>query len=170
MEVTLTTPRATEAIRRLADDSGLVVGAGTVLRVADVQAVADAGGRFVLSPVFDPDVVDEAHRLRLLAVPGAGTAGELLAAHRHGATVVKFFPSGALGGPAFMRAVRGPLPDIAIIPTSGPTSENLAEYVAAGAVAVGVGSEVVSPGYTLDGIEAAARRVAAAMVAARAAR
>jgi len=109
--------------------------------------------------VHDPEVVREAHRLGLLAVPGAATPTEILAAHGGGARLVKFFPSAALGGPAFIRAFRGPLPHIPLVPTSGPTAETLADYLDAGAVAVGVGPEVFPPGFTTAHVEAAARRI-----------
>jgi 2-dehydro-3-deoxyphosphogluconate aldolase/(4S)-4-hydroxy-2-oxoglutarate aldolase len=168
LELTLTTPGALEAMEALARDPDLLVGGGTVLAPAEVATVAAAGGRFVLSPVFDPEVVDEAHARGLLAVPGAATAAEILAAWRHGARLVKLFPSGPLGGPAYLRAVRGPLPDVPLVPTSGPTAETLADYLAAGAVAVGVGAEVFPPGWTPASVEAAARRVHQALAAARA--
>lgn len=167
LEITLTTPGALGIIRELADEEGLTVGAGTVLTPDDARAVADAGGHFAMSPVLDPPVVEETHRLGLLAVPGAGSATEILAAHRLGARLVKVFPSGPLGGPDFLRKVRGPLPDIPLVPTSGPTIETVAEYVAAGAVAVGVGSEILPEGFRLPAVEAAARRMRAAMDAAR---
>lgn len=169
LEVTLTTPGALEVIRSLAADEDILVGAGTVLSPADVGPVADAGGRFALSPVFDPEVVAEAHRRGLLAVPGAATPKEILAAHRGGATLVKVFPAAALGGPNFLRAVRGPLPHIPLIPTSGPSAETIADYVAAGAVAVGIGREVFTEGFTPESVEKASRRVRKAMTAARAA-
>ena len=133
LEITLTTPGALDAIRELSDE-GLLVGGGTVLSPHDARAVADAGGCFALSPVFDPDVVDEAHRLGLLAVPGASTPKEILAAHRYGADLVKVFPAGPLGGPDYVRAVRGPLPDVPLVPTSArriPPAQNCAsKYVA----------------------------------------
>jgi 2-dehydro-3-deoxyphosphogluconate aldolase/(4S)-4-hydroxy-2-oxoglutarate aldolase len=163
LEITLTTPGALDAIRTLAREPGLVVGAGTVLGVESVRDVAAAGARFAMSPVLDAAVVDEAHRLGLLAVPGAGSATEILAAHRTGARLVKVFPSGPLGGPDFIRKVRGPFPHIALVPTSGPSAETIADYVAAGAVAVGLGSEVTGDGCDFAAIEAAARRVRAAM-------
>ena len=163
LEVTLTTPNALHVIQTLAPREDLLVGAGTVLNRQAVRSVARAGGRFVLSPVFDPEVFEEARRVGLLAIPGAATPKEVLAAFRAGASIVKIFPAGALGGPAFLRAVRGPLPDIPLIPTSGPTSETIADYVAAGAVAVGVGAEVFPPGYTIESVEQAARRVREAM-------
>lgn len=168
LEVTLTTPNALDIIRTLASRQDLLVGAGTVLSRQAVRNVARAGGQFVLSPVFDPDVFEEAGRVGLLAIPGTATPTEILAAYRSGATLVKVFPAGPLGGPAFLRAVRGPLPEVPLIPTSGPTSETIADYVAAGAVAVGVGSEVFPPNYTLEFVEQAARRVRQAMDSARA--
>lgn len=167
IEMTLTTPGALAAIETLAKEGEGIVGAGTVLTPEDVRRVADAGARFAMSPVFHPEVVDEAHRLGLLAVPGAGTAAEILAAHRAGARLVKVFPSGPLGGPDFLRFVRGPLPDIPLVPTSGPSSATFADYVAAGAVAVGIGSEVIGPGCTESSVETAARRARRAMDTAR---
>ena len=167
LEVTLTTPGGLEAIAELAREDGLLVGAGTVLSTTDVAAVAKAGGRFAMSPVFDAEVVRESLQRGLLPVPGAATPGEILAAHRAGAPLVKFFPAGALGGPAFLRAVRGPLGHVPLVPTSGPTVDTMADYVAAGAVAVGVGGEVFPPGFTPQDAEAAARRVRHAMDRAR---
>ncbi len=178
LELTLTTPGALEAMSVLAREArdakrhgpgeGPLVGGGTVLTAAQARAVKEAGGRFALSPVFDPEMMDEARRLGLLAIPGTATPAEILAAHRHGARAVKIFPAGALGGPAYLRAVRGPLPDVPLVPTSGPTAENLAGYLDAGAVAVGVGAEVFPPGFTPASAEAAARRVRAAIDAYRA--
>ncbi len=167
LEITLTTPGALEAIKVLSGDPETIAGGGTVLTPEDVRAVARAGGRFALSPVFAPAVLDEAERLGLLAIPGAATPTEILAAHRHGARLVKVFPSGTLGGPAFLRAVRGPFPDIRLVPTSGPTSESAAEYFAAGACALGIAAEVFPPGFTPASVEAAARRVRLAIDACR---
>lgn len=167
LEITLTTPGALKAIEHFARVPGVVAGGGTVLTREDARAVADAGGRFALSPVFDPDVVDEAHRLGLLAVPGTATATEILTAHRHGARLVKVFPAAALGGAAYIRAVRGPLPDIPLVPTNGITADNVFDYVTAGAVAVGVGGEVFPKGFTLEHVEEASRRIRRAMDAAR---
>jgi len=167
LELTLTTPGALEAMTILGQEEGIIVGGGTVLTTDQVQEVAAARGRFILSPVFDPDVVDEAHRLGLLAIPGAATPAEILAAHRHGVLLVKVYPSGALGGPAYLRTLRGPFPELPLVPTSGPTAETLADYFAAGAVAVGVGLDVFPEGFTLASVETAARRVWEAVTAAR---
>lgn len=168
LEITLTTPGAIEAIAHFSKVGEAIAGGGTVLTVNDVRAVAKAGGRFVLSPVFDREVVDEAHRLGLLAVPGTSTPTEIIAAHRYGARLVKVFPAACLGGAAYIRAVRGPLPGISLVPTNGITADTIVEYVEAGAVAVGVGAEVFSKDFTFDHIENAARRTRYAMDSARA--
>lgn len=168
LEVTLTTPGALGIIKTLSREPGVVVGGGTVLTVDQAREVAIAGGSFVLSPVFDPRVADEAHLFGLLAIPGAASPAEVLAAHTHGAQLVKVFPSGALGGPGYLRSLRGPFPDVPLIPTSGPTADTIADYFAAGAVAVGVGGiEIFPPGFTLDHVEVAAKRVRDAIDAAR---
>ena len=167
LEVTLTTPGATDIISELSKDPGVIVGAGTVLTPDDVRLVARAGARFVMSPVFDPGVVDEAHLLDLLAVPGAATPREILAAHRHGASLVKVFPAEALGGPDYLRALLGPLPDVPMVPTSGPTADNAGEYIDAGAVALGVGRDIFAPGFTLQSVEMAAHRMRSAVDVAR---
>lgn len=159
LEITLTTPGALKAIETLSTDGDAIVGAGTVLTVEQAREVKAAGGRFILSPVFDPLVVAEAHRLEMLAVPGTASPTEILAAFHCGARLIKVFPVGALGGPAFLRAVRGPFPDVPLVGTNGPTAENLGEYFAAGALAVGLGGEVFHDGYTLSSIEVSARRV-----------
>jgi 2-dehydro-3-deoxyphosphogluconate aldolase/(4S)-4-hydroxy-2-oxoglutarate aldolase len=165
LELTLTTPGALEVMAQLAKEDAAVVGAGTVLSVQDVERVAQAGGRFAMSPVFDAEVVAAAHQNGMLAVPGAATPTEILAAHRSGARLVKVFPAAALGGPPFLKAVRGPLPDIPLVPTSGPTADTLADYFAVGASAVGIGGEVFPPGFTLEHVEQAARRVRLAVEA-----
>jgi len=170
LEITLTTPGALDLIHELSADKDLLVGAGTALSANDVRAVHKAGGRFVMSPTFDPEVLDEAMELGVLAVPGASTPTEILAAHRYGALLVKVFPCGALGGPEYLRRMRGPLPAISLVPTSGPTSETIADYLAAGAVAVGIGPEVIADARETEEITAAAQRVRAALDEARAAR
>jgi 2-dehydro-3-deoxyphosphogluconate aldolase/(4S)-4-hydroxy-2-oxoglutarate aldolase len=170
IELTLTTPGALEAIRALAAEGAGVIGAGTVLTVEDARRVAECGARFAMSPVTDEEVIAESHRLGMLAVPGAGSATEILRAHRAGARLVKVFPCGPLGGPEFLRKIRGPFPHIPLVPTSGPSADTLADYVAAGAVAVGVGTEVFAPGFTPGSVEGAAQRLRRAMDGARAAR
>lgn len=165
IEVTLTTPGALEVIAALAADERAVPGAGTVLEPADAERVARAGGRFVLSPVADPAVVEAAHRGGLLAVPGASTPGEIVTAWRTGARLVKVFPVGSLGGPDFIRAVRGPLPDIPLLPTNGVGLDRVDDYFEAGVFAIGVGREIFAAG-TVEGRQTEAVRERAAAFAA----
>jgi 2-dehydro-3-deoxyphosphogluconate aldolase/(4S)-4-hydroxy-2-oxoglutarate aldolase len=165
LEVTLTTPGALEAMAVLARDAGTLVGGGTVLTPEDARAVHRAGGRFTLSPVFAPDAIDEATRLGMLAIPGAATPTEILRAHHHGVRLVKVFPSAVLGGPTFLRAVRGPFPGVALLPTNGPNAENLADYFDAGAAAVGIMADVFPPGFTPASVESGARKVRQAVAA-----
>ncbi len=167
LEITLTTPGAIDLIAELSPREDLLVGAGTVLDARDLARVADAGAAFALSPVLDPGMLAAAIERDVLAIPGAATPTEILIAWRVGAPMVKFFPAGPLGGPAALRAIRGPLPHIPIVPTSGPTADTMPEWFAAGAVAVGVGGEVLGPGWTEASAIDAARRVRAAVDAAR---
>jgi 2-dehydro-3-deoxyphosphogluconate aldolase / (4S)-4-hydroxy-2-oxoglutarate aldolase len=172
LEVTLTTGGALDAIReltrRLGDDA--LVGAGSVLDADAARRSIDAGARFVVSPVFLPEVVEAAHAGGIAAMPGAFTPTEILRAHQAGAEVVKVFPSDALG-PAFIKGVLAPMPFLRLMPTGGVTPENVGEWLRAGAVAVGLGSALVDARLVAAGDEAAiverARRVAAAVRAAR---
>ncbi len=145
IEFTLTTPGALELIAEFAADDRAIVGAGTVLDVADVERVAAANGRFLLSPVFDAEVVEAASALGLLAVPGTATPTEMLRAHRGGARLVKVFPIGQLGGANYLRAVRGPLPQIPLAATNGVTLETVVDYFEAGVTAVGIGGAALFP-------------------------
>jgi len=145
IEVTLTTPNALAIIAKLSQDPRAIVGAGTLLSEEDPQKVVEAGGRFGLSPVCDPKVMESAKKAGLFFAPGTSTPSEIVRAHQLGAEVVKVFPIGPLGGPNFIRAVRGPLPHIPLLPTNGVSLENLSEYFEAGVFAVGVGREVLEP-------------------------
>ncbi len=167
LEITMTTPGAAEIIQELSARDDLLVGAGTVLTTEEVEQVARAGGAFAMSPVLDPEVVAAAHANDLLAVPGAATPTEILTAHRSGARLVKVFPSGALGGPEFLRAVKGPLPHIPLCPTSGPSAETVNDYFAAGAAVAGVGREVFPPGHDLEHVARAAAKLRQAAAPAR---
>jgi 2-dehydro-3-deoxyphosphogluconate aldolase/(4S)-4-hydroxy-2-oxoglutarate aldolase len=123
-------------IARFAANPDLVVGAGTVLTVDQARAAADAGARFLVSPVVDTGVIEEAHRLDVAAMPGTYSPTEMWEAHRAGAQLQKLFPITA-GGPEHVRSVLGPLPFLRIVPTNGVTIDNAAQYLAAGAYAVG---------------------------------
>jgi 2-dehydro-3-deoxyphosphogluconate aldolase/(4S)-4-hydroxy-2-oxoglutarate aldolase len=136
IEFTLNTPSALDRIEEFACRPGLVVGAGTVLSPNEAREAVGRGARFLVSPVFDPEVLEEARRLGVCLIPGCSTPAELLRAHRAGATVQKLFPAPA-GGPDWVRAVLGPLPFLRIVPTSGVDGENAAAYLRAGCLAVG---------------------------------
>lgn len=140
LEVAFTTPDAPAAIRALAADEDLVVGAGTVLTEAQARAAVAAGARYLVAPNFDPVVADVAGELGVALLPGVFTATEV--AHAAGrCPALKLFPASA-GGPAYLRALLGPFPDLAIVPTGGVTAENAGEWFAAGALAVGAGTDL----------------------------
>lgn len=140
-EVTLQGPAALDAIRALRTQLGdrLLVGAGTVLDVAGATDAVDAGAAFLVMPVTDLEVVGWAVERGVPVFPGALSPTEVLAAWRAGASAVKLFPASA-GGPTLLRELRGPFPDIPLMPTGGVTAGNARSLIEAGAVAVGVGS------------------------------
>jgi Entner-Doudoroff aldolase len=121
----------------------LHIGAGTVLTGEHVKEVADAGATFIVSPNLRADVVSESRKLNLVSFPGAYTPTEVLQAVDEGADAVKLFPANGLG-PGYVRALRGPLPSVRLIPTGGINAENIQPYLNAGAWAVAAGSELVS--------------------------
>ena len=167
LEVTLSTPGAIEIIGDLARDKQLLVGAGTVLTVEQARAAAHAGARFLVSPVLDIEVVAEASRLGCVVVPGCATPTELWKAHRAGAALQKLFPSPA-GGPTWLRAVLAPMPFLRLIPTNGVDADNAAEWLAAGAFAVGCVRSLFPPeelaARAWDSIERRARALLAAVL------
>lgn len=144
VEVTLNSPDALKSIDRLARSFGsrIAVGAGTVLTVGEVVRAAGAGARFIVSPNRDTRVIAETRRLNLVSLPGCFTPSEIVEALDAGADAVKIFPADTLG-PAYIRAVRAPLGAVRLVPTGGVTPEKAREYFAAGAWAVGVGSELL---------------------------
>jgi Entner-Doudoroff aldolase len=141
VEVTLTTPGALELVAELSRRGDVTVGAGTVLTVADAEAAVAAGARFLVSPVFDPEVVRAASALGVASLPGCHTPTELLAAHRAGATLLKLFPAPA-GGPHWLRSVLAPLPFLRVVPTNGIDIDNAADWLAAGAWALGFNAAI----------------------------
>jgi len=144
VEITLTVPGALELIGRLARNCapGFVVGAGTVLDLDTAQRCVDAGARFVVSPCIVPGMAKIAHAAGCAALSGGFTPGEILAAHREGADIVKVFPA-STGGPEHVRAVHAVFPDILLCPTGGISQQNIDAYFAAGAALVGVGNNIV---------------------------
>lgn len=148
-EVTLRTPAALDAIERMADVPGLLVGAGTVLDVEQVEQSARAGAHFIVSPGFDADVVRRSLELALLPIPGVATATEVQAALRSGAPLLKFFPAGPLGGPAALRALAAPFPNVRFVPTGGIGMDDVAGYLDLPSV-VAVGGSFMVPSAELQ--------------------
>ena len=144
-EITMTVPGAPSVIRALVERFGdrALVGAGTVLSAADALTCMDAGARFVVSPGFDRATLEAVHTRGLPIMPGALTPTEVITAWQAGADMVKIFPCSAVGGAKYLRALRGPLPDVQMLPTGGVSLSTAAEYIAAGAAALGLGSELV---------------------------
>jgi 2-dehydro-3-deoxyphosphogluconate aldolase/(4S)-4-hydroxy-2-oxoglutarate aldolase len=145
-EITMTVPNAIDAIASVAKRFAgkVLVGAGTVTDAETVRRARDAGAQFIVSPCLVAEVVDAAHEADLAVLPGALTPTEVFEAFRLGGDMVKVFPAQSVGGPAYLRALRGPFPDIPLVPTGGVTLENIGEMFKAGAAAVGVGTELIS--------------------------
>jgi 2-dehydro-3-deoxyphosphogluconate aldolase/(4S)-4-hydroxy-2-oxoglutarate aldolase len=133
-EITLRTPTAADTIASIAGVADFVVGAGTVLTVADLDRSVDAGARFVVSPGFDEAVVEHALEMGVGVLPGAATATEVQRAMGAGVDVVKFFPAGQLGGLRTIDALAAPFAGIGFVPSGGVTPDNAAEYLAHPAV------------------------------------
>jgi len=145
VEVSLNTPGALDAISTLADDSTGLIGAGTVLEVADVQRVVDAGAHFMVTPNFNPEVVQAGLAAGLLVGPGVFTATECHQAMSIGAQVLKLFPAAIAGIPA-MKALRDPFPTAVWLPTGGIGVSDIPAWLDAGALAVGMGSALTGGG------------------------
>lgn len=147
-EITMTVPDAPEVIRVLGRRLGdrAVVGAGTVLDAEGARACLDAGAAFIVSPGYDEPTLRVAHEAGVAMLPGALTPTEVLTAWKAGADIVKIFPASAVGGAAYLKALKGPLPQIRLMPTGGVNLSTARDFIAAGAVALGVGSELVDLG------------------------
>lgn len=145
VEITMTSPGATEAIHKAAQvlHGKAIIGAGSVLDPETARVAMLAGADFIVSPTLNKDVVMLCNRYGKIVIPGAFTPTEILTAWEAGADVVKVFPATRLG-PSFLKDVRGPLPQVKLTPTGGVNSENMGEFLKAGAVFVGVGSALVN--------------------------
>jgi 2-dehydro-3-deoxyphosphogluconate aldolase / (4S)-4-hydroxy-2-oxoglutarate aldolase len=169
MEVTLNEPeaealRALEALAARAEDLGALPGAGTVLSVSAAARAVDAGARFIVTPHCDPGIVAWAAGWGVPVLPGALTPTEVLAAWQAGASAVKLFPASAVGT-GYLAQLRGPFPDIPLVPTGGVTAETAGDWLRAGAVAVGMGGWLIGDGEPA-GVTARARRLREAIDAA----
>ena len=145
-EVTLTVPNALDVVReaKKALGDGVLLGAGTVLDPETCRAALLAGAEFIVSPTLNLDVIRLCRRYDKLVMPGAFTPTEILAAWEAGADVVKVFPADVVG-PAFFKAMRGPLPQIRLMPTGGVDLTTAAEFLKAGACCLGIGGQLVDP-------------------------
>jgi 2-dehydro-3-deoxyphosphogluconate aldolase/(4S)-4-hydroxy-2-oxoglutarate aldolase len=144
IEITMTVPGAVDVIAALVKTAppDVIVGAGTVTDRGTANDVVTAGAKFVVSPVFRPDVVAVTKAAGAVAIPGCFTPTEILTAWEAGADIVKVFPATSLG-PKYFKDIAGPFPDIRLMPTGGVTIDNVGEWVKAGAVAVGIGSDLL---------------------------
>ncbi len=147
VEITMTVPGAIDVIRELAKHAAndLLVGAGTVLNVDTARRCLDAGAQFLVSPGFNLRTVELAGREGKLIMAGALTPTEIITAWEAGSDFVKVFPCGQVGGAKYIKALKGPLPQIPLVPTGGVNLSTAAEFLEAGAAALGIGGELVQP-------------------------
>jgi len=175
VEITMTVPNAVSVIREIVQQRGkdVLIGAGTVTNAADAEACILAGAQFLVSPGLSAAVMAEAKNHSILAIPGALTPTELMSAQEHGATLVKIFPCGNVGGAKYLKSLKAPFPKAMLIPTGGVNTANAADFIAAGAFALGVGADLVDAAALREGnlekITNAARELVNAVTSARAA-
>jgi 2-dehydro-3-deoxyphosphogluconate aldolase/(4S)-4-hydroxy-2-oxoglutarate aldolase len=153
MEVTMTVPGAVELLDQLKKEYGdrLLLGSGTVTDAKQAQATIEAGAEFVVSPSFHPEVVETTKRLGKLSIPGALTPTEVITAWRAGADYVKIFPCSAMGGAPYLKSLLAPFPELQLIPTGGVTVATAADFLKAGARALGVGTDLVNAAAIAEG-------------------
>ena len=145
IEVTMTVPGAIDLLRDLkAKYADVLLGSGTVTTAAQAQATIEAGAEFVVSPSLHLDVIAKTKELGKVSIPGALTPTEVITAWNAGADYVKVFPCSAMGGASYLKALKAPFPHIQLIPTGGVTVATAAHFLKAGAMALGVGSDLVN--------------------------
>jgi len=146
IEITMTVPGAFDVIRAVSERfrDRVLVGAGTVTTIAQLEGALHAGAQFIVSPAVVPDVIRGARARDVVMMPGAFTPTEVLTAWQLGGDVIKIFPASHIGGASYLRALKGPFPEIPFCPTGGVSLDTLGDFIQAGAVAVGVGGELVS--------------------------
>ncbi len=144
VEITMTVPGAVDVIRDVSQSIGdeALIGAGTILDAETARRAINAGADFIVGPVLDRGVIEIAHQNEKVVIPGAFSPGEIVAAWRAGADIVKVFPATVLG-PGYFKDLRGPLPQIRLCPTGGVTVENAGEWIKAGACCVGIGTNLL---------------------------
>jgi 2-dehydro-3-deoxyphosphogluconate aldolase/(4S)-4-hydroxy-2-oxoglutarate aldolase len=175
VEITMTVPNAVSVIREVAQQyrDKVLIGAGTVTTAEQAESCIRAGAEFLVSPGLAAPVLSVARVSAKLAIPGALTPTELMNAQDHGARLVKIFPCGNVGGPKYLRSLKAPFPNASLIPTGGVNAANAADFIAAGAFALGVGADLVDAVALREGnlekITSAARELVQAVTSARAA-
>jgi 2-dehydro-3-deoxyphosphogluconate aldolase/(4S)-4-hydroxy-2-oxoglutarate aldolase len=173
VEITMTVPNAVAVIREVAMQRGkdVLIGAGTVINSKQALECIEAGAQFLVSPGLSVAVLEAARAHKILAIPGALTPTELMSAQEHGATLVKIFPCGNVGGPKYLKSLKAPFPHARLIPTGGVNAANAADFIAAGAFALGVGADLVDAAALREGnlekVCNAARELVNAVKAAR---
>ncbi len=167
-ELTMTVPGAIDVIADLVRTmpADVVIGAGTVLDAETAQRCIDAGAEFIVSPGFDLETVKLARGLGKLVMAGALTPTEVITAWKAGCDFVKIFPCGNVGGARYIKALKGPLPQVRMVPTGGVNLETAADFLRAGADALGVGGELVLPAALKSGDASEITRLARCFVAA----
>jgi 2-dehydro-3-deoxyphosphogluconate aldolase/(4S)-4-hydroxy-2-oxoglutarate aldolase len=145
IEITMSVQGAIDVIKELTQKykDEIVMGAGTVLDPETGRAALLAGAQFIVSPTLNVDLIHLAHRYGVAVIPGAMSPTEILSAWNAGADMVKVFPAAQLGGPEYIKAIRGPLPQILLVPTGGVNLQNAGDFIKAGVAALGVGGELV---------------------------
>ena len=145
IEITMSVQGAIDVIKELTQKykDELIMGAGTILDPETGRAALLAVAQFIVSPTLNLDLIQLAHRYSAVVIPGAMTPTEILTAWNAGADMVKVFPAAQLGGPEYIKALRGPLPQILYVPTGGVNLQNAGAYIKAGAIALGAGGELV---------------------------
>ena len=173
LEITMTVPDAIGAIKAVADrfGSSVLLGAGTVTSRALAEGSLDAGAEFLVTPCVVPDVIAVAKERDVAVLPGAMTPTEVFTAWSSGGDIIKIFPASNVGGASYLKALKGPFPQIPLCPTGGVNLQTIGEFVKAGASAVGVGGELVSKAAIDAGdygkITELAKQYVAALAAAR---
>ena len=173
VEITMTVPNAVTVIREVAQKHGsdVLIGAGTVTNAEQAESCIRAGAQFLVSPGLALSVLAVARANGKLAIPGALTPTELMNAQDQGCVLVKIFPCGNVGGPKYLKSLKAPFPKANLIPTGGVNAANAAEFIAAGAYALGVGADLVDAQALREGnrekITAAAKELVSAVATAR---
>src|SRR5258708_17855152 len=144
VEIIMTVPEACDLIRDMVDHApGIIAGAGTVLDPETARRCLDAGAHFLTSPGLDRSIVELAHKANVLAMPGALTPTEVNAARQAGADLIKVFPCAQLGGAGYIRALKGPFPNVSLVAAGGVTQQTASDLIRAGATALGIGGEPI---------------------------